>query len=403
MAIEGDKAAQLNASFHGMARLPVLRQVGLLLGLAISLALGMSVALWPGSPDYSVLSRQNSERDTAEILKVLRQRNISFKLDNHSGMIMVESGKVNEAHKALAAQDLPHLVSDSYDLPVKQRDYTANGFFQNTRYQHALEIELAHNIENILSPIVGSNKVRALVVASMNFTQGVAAKSGRHSLTSAMATHNHERLGTGAKGNGNKQPQLRFSDVDDQAHLAVAHRQVQPEIKRLSVAVVVDHKMLRKNEGEVVSTRYTKDELQRFTTLAKEAVGFDAKRGDTIGVINAEFATAPDLETIATTPILDKAWVRDVGRQLPAMLLVALILLGVVRPVMRNLASVPYSKREVIGDGATAKEQVTLVEERTRNIPGSNYYESDLEKIKSLGIREPKRVAKVVKQWLSEG
>jgi flagellar M-ring protein FliF len=277
MATELVKTDQLNASFQGMTHLPVVRQVGLLVGLAASIALGVYVVLWSRSPDYSVLYHQVSARDAGEIANVLQQQNIAFKVNTDSGLIMVDSGKVHQARMALAAQDLPHSAGDGFDLIEKDQGFGTSDFIQNARYQRALEgelartiiaisavqnarvhlalpkesafladkrkpsasvfvdlapgrhlrdeqvsaivhlvassvpnmdsgavtlvdnngnllsnthpnsgiglstrqleykhrveIELASNIENILSPIVGSNKVRAQVVAAMDFTQ----------------------------------------------------------------------------------------------------------------------------------------------------------------------------------------------------------------------------------------
>lgn len=398
MTIDIDKAARLDASFHGMTRLPLGRQLALLLGLAISIALGLSVVMWTGGTDYSVLYLQNPAPDPDGILKVLRQRKIAFKRDAHSGMIMVESGKVAEARMALAARMPPQFDGDGSELPAIRQDFAANNFIRNTRYQHALEAELARNVESILSSVVGTGKVRALVVAIMDFTHGAA---GRRSHPAAMATHKHERQGTSIKGKGMEQSP-HFSEIDDRARMAGSHPQVVGVIRRLSVAVVVDHKKVRNNKGEVVSTTYTRDELQRFTRLAKEAVGFDAKRGDTIDVINAEFAASPGFEAAATTSVLDEPWVREAGRQIPVVLTVVLILFGVLRPVMLNLASIPHPKGAAGGVAVPNKDQFSLTGEQDRNTRASRDYESNLAMAKSLVIQEPKRVAKVVKQWINE-
>jgi len=81
------------------------------------------------------------------------------------------------------------------------------------------------------------------------------------------------------------------------------------------------------------------------------------------------------------------------------------VLFGVIRPVMRNLASLPQSRGE--GQGSVRpdqkQEQITVINKQARNNPDHNRYQSDLELAKSLVLREPKRVAKVVKLWVNEG
>lgn len=543
MATELVKSDQLNASFQGMTRLPVVRQVGLLVGLAASIALGVYVVLWSRSPDYSVLYHQVSARDAGDIVTVLQQQNIAYKVDTDSGLIMVDSKKVHQARMALAAQDLPHSAGDGFDLIEKDQGFGTSDFIQNARYQRALEGELARtimaisavenarvhlalpkesafladkrkpsasvfinlaagrhlgdeqvsaiihlvassvpnmdsnavtlvdnkghllsrtdgasgiglstrqleykhkvetqlasNIENILLPIVGSNKVRAQVVAAMDFTQlemtqesfdpdspavrseqrveehdqGAAGQGGVPGALSnqppgaATAPQQANSATTTTQVKGNQKSQVRYT-INNELDRSIVHRRRSPgAIKRLSVAVVVDHKMVKNDKGELVSTAYTQEELNRFTTLAKEAVGFDAMRGDTVNVINAEFSPAPTIGPAPPTSFFDKPWVWDVGKQVLGGLLAALVLFGVLRPVMRNLANVPAHKQTVSaagGDGLD-EDQVTLTGENGQRIPKPNEYESDLEMAKAMVIQEPKRVAQVVKQWVNEG
>ena len=139
MATELVKTDQLNASFQGMTHLPVVRQVGLLVGLAASIALGVYVVLWSRTPDYSVLYHQVSARDAGEIANVLQQQNIKFKVNTDNGLIMVDSSKVHQARMVLAAQDLPHSANNGFDLIEKDQGFGTSDFIQNARYQRALE------------------------------------------------------------------------------------------------------------------------------------------------------------------------------------------------------------------------------------------------------------------------
>jgi len=339
MAHEFDKTFQLNAALAGMTRLPLLRQLGLLLGLAASIALGMSVVMWQVSPNDSMHYLQNTVRDSS------------------------------------------------------------------ARHQHLLEEKLARNIETILSPIVGPSRVKALVVASMDFAQTESGEPGRRAQESAVARNRTSRADTGVNGKGKQTPQLPEVSVEKQDSSMVSAPMSQGRIKRLSVAVVVDHKKGRNNKGELVSTAYTKAELHRFTSLVKEAVGFDAERGDTVDVINAEFSTLHAVEPTEAASFTDTPWFRDTGRQVVVVLMVVLVLFGVIRPVMRNLATLPQSRGE--GQGSVRpdqkQEQITVINKQARNNPDHNRYQSDLELAKSLVLREPKRVAKVVKLWVNEG
>ncbi len=60
-------------------------------------------------------------------------------------------------------------------------------------------------------------------------------------------------------------------------------------IKRLSIAVVVNNPSSTDKDGKVTSRPYTDAEKAQITALVKETVGFDAKRGDTLNLLNSAF------------------------------------------------------------------------------------------------------------------
>ena len=82
---------------QGFQSLPAFRQIGLMMGLAASVALGVAVVLWSQNPNYTVLYHQASPRDASEVINVLQSRNIQYQVDTSSGIIMVETGKLHEA------------------------------------------------------------------------------------------------------------------------------------------------------------------------------------------------------------------------------------------------------------------------------------------------------------------
>jgi flagellar M-ring protein FliF len=184
----------------------------------------------------------------------------------------------------------------------------------------------------------------------------------------------------------------------------VHKRQSPGVVRKLSVAVVVDNKSLKNDKGEVVMTPYTKEELDRLTGLVKEAVGFKALRGDTVNVMNAAFISPTPIEPVAEESLLDQPWVWDLGKQILGGLLAALVLFGILRPVMRNLSAIPKTRlvtEQGVVDGLE-DDQVTLTGEGGQRLPKPKDYESDLEMAKSMVVQEPKRVAQVVKQWVNE-
>ncbi|MGA7800081.1 MAG: flagellar basal-body MS-ring/collar protein FliF [Gammaproteobacteria bacterium] len=136
-------------TMQGFSRLPALRQIGLMIGLAASVALGVAVVLWSQSPNYSMLYGNLSDRDSAQVLDALSKANIPYKVDPNSGAILVPAGKVYDARMKLATQGLPKGSDSGFRLLEKNEGFGTSQFMETARYQHALEGELAQTIASM--------------------------------------------------------------------------------------------------------------------------------------------------------------------------------------------------------------------------------------------------------------
>lgn len=192
-------------------------------------------------------------------------------------------------------------------------------------------------------------------------------------------------------------------------------KQQQGRLRRLSVAVVLDDRMIADPKtGEVSHQPWTADELGRFTRLVQDAVGYDASRGDSVSVINAPFA--PELgEEIASPPFYSQPWFWDVVKQVLGILFILVLVLGVLRPVLNNLSG-SKSKALVAGgaagegglgelgglEGELSDDRVSLGGPASILLPSpSEGYDAQLNAIKSLVAQDPGRVAQVVKDWIN--
>ena len=61
-------------------------------------------------------------------------------------------------------------------------------------------------------------------------------------------------------------------------------------VNRISAAVLVDGNYTKNDKGEVTYQPRAKEEIDRITALVRSAIGFDAKRGDQVEVVNLRFA-----------------------------------------------------------------------------------------------------------------
>ncbi len=116
-----------------------------------------------------------------------------------------------------------------------------------------------------------------------------------------------------------------------------------PQIKRISLAVLVDGGEGRDDKGVARWTARTPEDLRRITALVRGAIGYDEKRGDQVEVVNMRFA-AEDLP--AETPGL-----LGIGIEKPDLVRLAqtgivgllgiLALLLVFRPMIARLTRLP--------------------------------------------------------------
>ena len=133
----------------GFTHLPLLRQLGLLIGLAASVALGVAVVMWGQEPNYRVLYSSLSDKDSGQIIDALQKNNIPYKVDQGSGAIQVPMERVHDARLKLATQGLPKGTSGGFEAMEGQQGFGTSQFMEAARYQRALEEELALSIATL--------------------------------------------------------------------------------------------------------------------------------------------------------------------------------------------------------------------------------------------------------------
>jgi flagellar M-ring protein FliF len=127
---------------------PVLKQVGLLAGVAAAVAAAVWLVLWSQGQNYSVLYGQLSERESGQVMDALTAAGIEYRL-SPSGAVSVPEAKVQEARIRLASQGLPQ--SDAMGIEMIQKDSPlgSSSMMETARYQSVLETELARTIMKV--------------------------------------------------------------------------------------------------------------------------------------------------------------------------------------------------------------------------------------------------------------
>jgi flagellar M-ring protein FliF len=488
-----------------LADMPVLRQVGVMAGLAASVALGVWVVRWAWLPGYAVLYGHLPPKEATEVVAGLERAGFRHRLDAQSGAVLVPAEDLHRARLSLAAEGLPHSAELGFEILNKQPELGTSQFLEQARYQRALEVELARSIatltsvekarvhlaqprqsafvrerrpptasvlvhlypgrsleeaqvgaiahlvaasvpgmqvgdvrvvdqrgrlltvpeqgrdalmsqqeldytrrleaehvrriEGLLAPILGTDGMRAQVVAEVDFTRTEQTRESFHPELSALRSQQvsqETRSGgppavgvpgalsntppgagvapeqTGPRAEGNAPPgatpgqpglpgaapgaagtpglaagatpaaplsSLKYTQ-NFEVDRVVSHTTLpSATLRRLAVAVVLDDHRLVGEDGQTTRRPLTAEETERFTGLVKEAVGFNPERGDTVNVVNVSFAGGALEEPVADSAPWDTSWAWNLGRQALGVLFVLVLALGVLRPAMRRLTS----------------------------------------------------------------
>ncbi|MDH3435025.1 MAG: flagellar basal-body MS-ring/collar protein FliF, partial [Gammaproteobacteria bacterium] len=536
--IEGTVIPTSQLNLAAVLRIPAIRQVTLLIGVAAAVAAGFAIVLWSRTPALTPVYPGLDGAEAAEAAEALQGTDIEFKLDSKTGVLLVPAARRNDARLELAAQGLSLGSNAGMSMLDEQSSFGVSQFMESARYQHALEAELAHTIaavgvvrearvhlalpkqttfirdqqnasasvllnlggsqvleadkasaivhlvassvpnlsaenvtlidqrgnllssgdeqaieaqattqfryarrleetyksriEEILTPLVGMGRVRAQVDADIDFTVAEEARETFNPANSVVRSeHIDEQSGPGnstvAAGIpgalSNQPPEASGAAADVDAASAAEQvatmsksrtstrnfevdrtiSRTKPQagrINKLSVAVLVDDGPI---DGDSTPTALTENDIARYTSLVREAVGFNEARGDTVVVVNAAFRNVEPFEAAEPPAFWEKPLLIDAMKQILGVGLALALAFGVVRPMLRGVLA---SHAPGSGEFGGKSPQYAAVAGGTQfggsaaAIPPPKY-EEKVAAAKNITGHDPARVAQVVKKWVS--
>lgn len=230
--------------------------------------------------------------------------------------------------------------------------------------KRGMERSLEGRIEQMLSPLYGPGRVIAKVNAELDFSrktirseeydpESAVIRSEQRSEETQQGSANIEGgsgeanfRGDGPAGALSNQDATRETRTTNYEINKIEREIVSPvgELKRLTVAVIVDGTYTSEEQGEgaegeegtFVFTPRSEAELQRIEQLVSNAVGIDEMRGDTIEVSSMSFG-GPEQEIRPDMMQLILEYVHRLGKPFLNGLLIFLFLVMVVRPVVMAL------------------------------------------------------------------
>lgn len=363
----------------------------------------------------------------------------------------------------LVASSVPQLeaeqvtVVDQRGQLLNSRDSASEVNLTSRQFEYKKNIEehLMERINNILSPLVGRDGMRTQISADIDFTetdrtqemfnpdlpalrseqtseeqstlsavQGIPGALSNQPTPAGIAPET--ATGQNAAANPTKAPgsAIKTATRNFELDKTITHTRLATGIlRRLSVAVVVDDQHITQADGTIKNLPYAQEDINRFSDLVRQAVGFDNSRGDQVTVTNVAFRGAEEMEALPEVPVWEQTWFHELMKQMAAALALVLLFLGVLRPTFRSLVGREAEEKQ--DDAATEAESGAANDNKDGvpvAVPAEQYaaqqsmemddllllsapqsYEKRLEYVQRLVDEDPKLVAQVIKSWVRDG
>lgn len=308
------------------------------------------------------------------------------------------------------------------------------------QYLRAMESAYIARILEIVEPIVGRGNVKAQVTADVDFTlsestaeqyrpnqgsepasvrsqqvteaSGAAAGAAAGGVPGAMSNQppvpptapingQGQALPQAQGANGAAAPAARDTRREQTTNYEVdktvrVTRAASGNLKRLTAAVVVNHRRTVDEEGKPSVAPLDPKEVEQIQSLVREAIGFNKDRGDALNVVNAPFTVEEVVKPEAVPLWKDPEMLslaRGIGLQLGLVLLGLLAIFGVIRPALKRPPPPPAASRTAV-----------VADDLTLPPPGTAAQRADAgpsEEVMRLARENPATVANVVRTWVN--
>ncbi len=387
---------------------------------------------------------REQQKPTASVLLSL---NAGRSLDRSqiAGIVHLVASSVPEMKPEAVSvlDDTGKLLSQSTNGP----DGVAGGAdAQQLQYVQQLETLYRQRILDILEPVVGRQNVKAQVTADVDFSQteqtsethkpnqtpdsgsirsqqllessnpGPAGPAGVPGAASnqppgpnaAPINAPAQALAPGAPGAAapatppsTRRESIINYEVDKTVRVVRAGSGV---VKRLSAAVVVNHKTETDAKGKTTTVPLSDQQIERMTALVRETIGFSQERGDSVNLMNAPFAQ--EKITLPEVPLWKQPEMQELARSfawpLGTLLLAVLVLFGVIRPALQSLSKPPQRRPQLDAMLSEEPDRPQLAGPSAAEAPaGPTPGEMALEDARKLTRDNPAAVAGIVKGWIN--
>jgi len=353
-----------------------------------------------------------------------------------------------DREKVTVVDDMGQLLTDS------ESDVALALTAAQTEHKKGIETDYQNRVQQLISAIVGLGNVRTEVDAIVNFTEVESTfeefdrgGTGPRTRSESLQVERDEMLtaqgipgslSNNPPGIPNVEETRTIADSEASTGAGVASssttrnyeldreiryvKQQVGEIKRLSVAVVINENAFQ-NEDEQLDEGRLEKELVRIRDLVQGAIGYDSQRGDIVTVVSSKFAKP--VEEIDETPwYFEPDKLDGYIRLLAVFAALMFIYFTMGRPFLKELKpkdelelpleqmeddGLTDEERELVssGDLETIQEVTARLKPKAVGIPAeyldtSQPYDQKVALMRFLVKDDVGRVSNLLKRWIEE-
>lgn len=380
-------------------------------------------------PKREMFSREEQQPSASVIIKTADGRQLGLRsIQSIQKLVAAAVPKLSVENIAIV-DSAGNLLTGNYESPE------AMSAANNEVIRLEQERKIAMKVQNLLENSLGEGSVRAQVNLEMNFDQVVTNEEiydpdsqvvrSQTSVTEegvnnafevpVSVAQNIPNADLTNNNGGSYSNNSRTEEVMNYEISKIVRNKVKNngEIKRLSVAVLVDGVYEKGEDGQKVYRPRTAEEMEKITALVKSAVGFDSDRGDKVEVENMRFVNIlPETEVEKEILILGftKAEIMRMSEGLGVAIVAVLVILLVIRPLINNaFDTASSSDAKLIGDAGRddnmllssfLNEDMGFDDMVNIDKVDGRLKASSLKKVNDFIDKNPDAAVNVVRSWL---
>ena len=394
-------------------------------------------------PDKEVFVRQQAEPTASVFLQLARGRSLGrSKVDAITHLVSASIPNLSKENVSVVDQNGNLLSSSNGSVEARLSD---------AQLEHRIRLEdiYRNRVKSLLTPIVGAGNINAQINLDIDFTRsevteevvdpkGNALRSEQNSSDKTMAAEAKgipgavantppapADLNTARSAGGGAGGELRSQSTSEVKNYEVSRTvssTVNPTniIRKINAAVLVRERTIMDPETGLPTTqKMTEGELLQIEKLVADAVGIDKERGDSLTVSSAPFMS--ELTDAVTLQWYEKPYMRSIINQAGFVLILAIVILGVVRPLLNRvlipvlvpgMSGTADSEDDIdidqieVGEGESLEDIKAKLKPKKASISAemldtANTYDDKVAVIRMIVSDEAGRVSNVFKSMMS--